>query len=303
MSYDIITIGGMNRDLFVLGKKLEKKHHDHLDICFHEGEKVLVENLFFCTGGGALNTAIAFSRLGLKTASIACLGNDEHAHTILNDLKKENVTFLGKIKNGPTGFSIILTGKEDRTILVHKGINDQLEINDLPEFKTHWIYISTLHGKSFETAQRVAKVAREHHVPVAANLSSYAASLGTHKLSSFLQKISILIINRDEAELISKKRDLNKAAMAILKYLPGILVITDGANPVHAYMGQQHHTQKIKNLHPINATGAGDAFAAGFVYARMIGKDLPTALSYGVKESQSVLSSIGAHTGLLTKLE
>jgi len=262
MSYDIITIGGMNRDLFVLGKKLEKKHHDHLDICFHEGEKVLVENLFFCTGGGALNTAIAFS-----------------------------------------GFSIILTGKEDRTILVHKGINDQLEINDLPEFKTHWIYISTLHGKSFETAQRVAKVAREHHVPVAANLSSYAASLGTHKLSSFLQKISILIINRDEAELISKKRDLNKAAMAILKYLPGILVITDGANPVHAYMGQQHHTQKIKNLHPINATGAGDAFAAGFVYARMIGKDLPTALSYGVKESQSVLSSIGAHTGLLTKLE
>lgn len=302
MIYDITTIGGMNRDLFVLGRKAEKKHEHHLDLCFHEGQKVLIDQLLFTTGGGALNTAIAFARLGLQTGAIACLGNDEHAEAILTDLTKENVVFLGKQKQGTTGYSIILTGKEDRTILVYKGTNDHLEVKDLPEFKTHWIYLSTLHGKSFETAQRIAHTAHTHHVPIAANLSSYAASLGIHKLSSFLAHLTILIVNREEAQILTKKSDLLQEAKAILKHLKGMLVITDGAKTIHAFTSTNHWTHPIKNLHPKNATGAGDAFAAGFVYAQMKGKDIPTSLSYGTKEAQSVLQEIGAHTGLLYQL-
>ncbi len=302
MTYDIITIGGMNRDVFVLGKKFEKKHEQHLDLCFHEGQKVLIDKLLFTTGGGALNTAIAFARFGLQTGAIACLGTDEHAEAILADLKKDNVVFLGKQKQGTTGYSIILTGKEDRTILVYKGMNDRLEVKDLPEFKTRWIYLSTLHAKSFETAQRIAHHAHAHHVPIAANLSSYAASLGVHKLSSFLEHITILIINREEAQLLAHKTDLTQAAKVILKYLQGTLVITDGARTIHAFTHTHHFTHPVKNVHPKNATGAGDAFASGLVYALMKGKDLKTALSYGTKEATSVLQSIGAHTGLLRKL-
>ncbi|MEK6825150.1 MAG: carbohydrate kinase family protein [Nanoarchaeota archaeon] len=293
----------MNRDLFVLGKKSEKKHHDHLDLCFHEGEKVLVENLFFTTGGGALNTSIAFSRLGLKTGAIACIGNDDHAEAILSDLHKERVAFLGKQKEGHTGYSIILTGKEDRTILVYKGLNDSLTSTDILEpLSTRWIYLSTLHGKSFETAKEIAAYARDHKIKTAANISQYVASLGVKKLSSFLKNLDVLMFNREEAELLSRKKDIQQAAKTILQHLQGTLIITDGAKNVHAFTRNQHVIYHIKNLHPKNATGAGDAFAAGVVYALIKNKELKTALSYGTTEARSVLQHIGAHTGLRTSL-
>ncbi len=304
MKYDIITIGGMNCDLFILGKKSEKKHNNHLDLCFHEGQKVLVDNIHLTTGGGALNSAIAFSRLGLSTASISCLGKDENAQTILKDLKKENIEFLGKQKTGITGCSIILTGKQDRTILVYKGMNDYLDIKDiqLSKINSLWLYCSTLHGKSFETGKKLVSYAKSKGIKVAANLSQYTASLGINRLSSFLKNLDLLILNREEAELLSQKKDLSQISKTILSYLQGILIITDGANNVHAFNNTKHIIHIIKNQHPKNATGAGDAFASGVIYALIKNKDLKTALIFGTKEANSVLQKTGAHTGLLRKI-
>ena len=91
--YDIITIGSASIDLFIKTEGEIRKHHDHLDICYHLGNKLLVKDLIFSTGGGGTNTAVAFSRLGLRTAFIGVVGADDNGEIILRELEKERVNF------------------------------------------------------------------------------------------------------------------------------------------------------------------------------------------------------------------
>ena len=58
----------------------------------------------------ATNNAVGFARLGLKTGCISAVGSDDNGHLIISDLKKESVDFLGKVKEGKTGYSVILAG-------------------------------------------------------------------------------------------------------------------------------------------------------------------------------------------------
>ena len=69
---DIITVGSATLDVFLRSSdfKIGKRGREKLVL---EGGKVEVEEVFFQSGGGATNTAVGFSRLGLKTAAVARL--------------------------------------------------------------------------------------------------------------------------------------------------------------------------------------------------------------------------------------
>src|SRR3989344_2776592 len=131
MKYDIITVGSAVMDVF-----LDTDVHEHgKEICYTIGAKIKVKDLKFSTGGGGTNTAVAFSKFGLKTGYIGKLGKDENAKVILRELENEKVDFLGvKDAKGKehTGYSVVLDSKEhDRTILTYKGINDKLKFSEL----------------------------------------------------------------------------------------------------------------------------------------------------------------------------
>src|SRR3972149_5452603 len=130
MVYDVITVGSATVDVFLRtsSKDVEIEHiHAHEDVCLPVGAKILIDNLATDTGGGGTNTAVAFSRLGLKTGWVGKIGTDLNAKTVLDEMKRERVDFLGAKGKGMTGYSVILTGLEqNRTILAFKGVNDQL---------------------------------------------------------------------------------------------------------------------------------------------------------------------------------
>src|SRR3989344_8498145 len=255
--YDIITIGSATIDLFIKTEGEIRKHHDHLDICYHLGNKLLVKDLIFSTGGGGTNTAVAFSRLGLRTAFIGVVGADDNGEIILRELEKERVNFLGKVKPGKTGFSIILPGREDRTILAYKGVNNSLELNDIyPEvFKTSWIYVSTMLGKSMHTIQNLLFWAKKKQIKVALNLSEYLSKKGLKNLSPILKNISILILNKEEAKLLTKKSNIRQMFHSISKHTNAIVVITDSFNPIHAFDGRYMYKKTVKDIVPTDKTG------------------------------------------------
>ncbi len=302
--YDVITLGSATVDAFVKARKEIRKHDDHFDICFHLGEKLLIEDLVLTTGGGGTNSAVAFSRLGLKTAFVGAIGNDLNGKLILSELKKENVDFLGKVKNEKSGFSVILKGNSDRTILSYKGINNNLLFSDikLSNLNSKWMYISTMLGKSFETAKKIADYGKKHNIKIACNSSPYLAKLGLVKLSSFLKNIDILILNKDEAFDLSGKKSIKDEFSSISRYVSGIIVITDSYSPIHAHYNGKIYRKNIKKIKAVDTTGAGDAFASGFIYGIIKGKDILKSLNYGHKESSSVLMHIGAKNNLLRRL-
>ncbi|MEI6850126.1 MAG: PfkB family carbohydrate kinase, partial [archaeon] len=61
-------------------------------------------------------------------------------------------------------------------------------------------------------------------------------------------------------------------------------------------------TKQIHPINPVDKTGAGDAFAAGFVYSMIKGKSIQEAMDAGHKEALSVMAYIGAKNNLLKKL-
>lgn len=300
--YDIITIGSATVDVLVESKNEIKKDRGHYDVAYHLGEKILIKNIHFTTGGGGTNTAVAFSRLGLKTGFIGCVGNDANGEMILRELYDEGVEFLGKVKEGNSGYSVILPTRKDRTILAYKGVNNELEVNDAPRLiETRWIYLSSMLGRSWKSAVKIVNSAKKNGVKIAFNASMYLAKQGLGKLGELLKIVDAFILNKEEASVLTKERKIDKMLKKLAEY-SNIVVITDGKNPVYAISEGKIYGRKYALIKVVDSTGAGDAFASGFVYGIMDGRDIKTCLDFGHREAKSVLEHYGAKNNLLRRL-
>lgn len=294
MKFDVVTFGSAVIDVFVYTDISERKGFMNYPI----GEKILIKKLKFDVGGGGTNTAVAFSRLGFKTGCICELGDDENGRRALELLKKEKVKFLGeKVKGELTGYSVVLDSKGgDRTILTYKGANDEVDLKDIGKFKTKWLYFSSLLGKSFETQKKLAEMLKKKGTKLAFNPSSYL--IKEKNLSSLLKLTDILILNKQEAEMLArdKKKNLLEELHSLTR---GIIVITDKNKLISCYDGNRKYFLKPHDIKVVERTGAGDAFASGFVAGIIVGKPINECLKLGLKESESVIKAFGSKNNLI----
>jgi ribokinase len=301
MAYDVITFGSAVVDVFVGTDILEKRNA----ICYPAGSKILIKDLRFDIGGGGTNTAVAFSRLGFKTGWIGKIGKDKPGQDILDMLKKENIKFLGKVdKNGMTGYSVILDSKDKtRTVLTYKGVNNEISLDDISKrIKTKWLYYSSFLGKSFETQKRLARIMIAKGTKLAFNPSMYL--IKRKNLSSLLKICEVLVLNKEEAQMLLKKSKVRKRngddlLINLSKLGPRIVVITDKNRPIQCYNGKKKYKMKPHPIKVVERTGAGDAFASGFVAGLIADKPIEYCLSLGLKQSESVIRHFGAKNKLL----
>jgi len=294
MKFDIVCFGSATVDVFVDTDIAGKNN----SISYPVGGKILIKELKFDVGGGGTNTATAFSRLGFKSGCICKVGGDENGKEILELLKKEKIIFLGEVeKNSKSGYSIILDSRGgDRTILTYKGANDEIKKEDIKKFKTKWLYLSSLLGQSFETQKKLAEILKKKRVKIAFNPSSYL--IKNKNLGSILKLTDILILNKEEAEMLVKNRgkDLLKSLYSLTK---GIVIITNKDKLIECYDGNKKFFLKPNKIKVVERTGAGDAFASGFVAGRIVGKSIKECLKLGLRESESVITHFGAKNNLL----
>ncbi len=300
MKYNIITVGSAVMDVF-----LDTDVHEHgKEMCYTIGAKIKVKNLKFSTGGGGTNTAVAFSKLGLKTGYVGKLGKDENSEVILRELKKDKVDFLGVVdKKGEehTGYSVILDSKEhDRTILTYKGINDKLKFSELGKeiFNTKWFYLSSADGDFLNAQEEIVEKAVKRGIKIAYNTSLYQVKEDSLKLKKILKSVNIFILNKEEAEALvgSGGNILDK----IRKLGPGIVCITDGARGSEVYGGDKLLKMGVHKVKVVETTGAGDAFASGFVFGMIKFNDIGKAAKIGTMNAENVIQHKGAKVGLMS---
>jgi ribokinase len=294
MNFDVITFGSAVTDIFVDTELSEKNNF----LYYHVGSKILIKDLKFDIGGGGTNTAVAFARLGFKTGCICKLGNDNNGRDILTLLKKEKIVFLGSIAKEKTGCSIILDSKEkDRTILTFKGPNNKIKLDEIPRIRTKWLYLSSLMGESFETQKKLAHKLIKNRTKIAFNPSSYLIEY--KELLPLLKITSILILNKEEAGMLCKKYNKKNDIVSLHELGAKIIVITNKDKIITCYDGNKKYFIKPHKMRVVERTGAGDAFASGFVAAFMVNKPIQKCLELGLKESESVLLYFGAKNKLL----
>src|SRR5581483_11568459 len=89
---NILTIGGATQDIFIKHKHHQHEHtHERTLSVLEEGTKIDVDDIHYCSGGGATNTAASFARLGYSTTSFFKVGDDPQGTFILNQLQSYGI--------------------------------------------------------------------------------------------------------------------------------------------------------------------------------------------------------------------
>jgi ribokinase len=313
--YDVITVGEATMDAFMTLHDSHDKYHltEKGELCFRHGEKINVEKYDFCMGGNAANVAVGLSRLGFKATICGETGDDEFSIKIRNSLAKEEVERLFLIqKPGNSHFSVIINFKGERTIFSeHRERENDFK---LEEVSTRYFYLTSL-GRKWEHAyKQVLDFALKNDVKIAFNPGSPQFKEGKEVVHEVLQNTDILFLNKEEAELIllnhyGEKDDdsdgyVEKLATKLQKIGVKNVVITNGQDGSYCLSENgQFHKRKMFPGKVVERTGAGDAFATGFLGATLSDLSIDDCMLWGSANAASVVENVGAEKGLLTKLE
>lgn len=311
--YDIVTIGSATRDAFLRSRGIKVIPTRAFPIGKAQavplGGKVTVDDLVFETGGAGTNTAVAFARLGFRTAFLGKLGAfDPGGREVVRQLEAEGVTtkLVRRDRQHVTAYSIVLlTSKGERTVLVYRGAAGHLHPREIPATRVaRWFYLSAL-GGDLPLLRRVFSVARQHRIRLAWNPGSDELAHGQQRLRPFLNQAGIVFLNEEETSQLTGV-PLSQPGAAFRKlcaWTSAIVVVTAGNRGAVACDDRHHYAVIPSRVKAKNRTGAGDAFGSGFVagWLRRPG-DIRFALQVGTANAESVIQTFGAKRGLLRRI-
>lgn len=312
--FDIVTFGSATRDIFLESKTFkvvgEKKFLTGKGLCLALGSKIEVDDIEFFTGGGGTNTAATFSSQGFETAFCGMVGNDSAGQDIINDLEKFDVdtNFVFKSKTKKTNQSVVLESpsNRERTIIVYRGASGELSKADIPleKLQAKWFYIAPLSGKFCNLFEYLVDYAAKNRIKVAVNPGNCQLKMPALKLQKILKKIDVLFLNQEEACMFTKIA-YNKEKHIFKKLdemCPGVAVMTKGPEGVTVSDGKHLYCASSPKSKVVDATGAGDSFAAGFLSGLIqSNNNIEYAIQLGMANSVSCIQKIGAKNGLLKK--
>ncbi len=291
------------QDVFLQGK-IFTGHKDGKDYVqeFELGSKNEIEDVTISVGGGATNAAVTFARQGLHTMYIGRIGKDVPGKIILDVLHTEGIdtSLIKYASNAGTGYSaILLAPNGERTVLTYRGASKKYELDesDFHDTKVDWLYISSLSGDT-DALKTAVKYAKQNDIKIAINPGKGELA-HIKQFREMLSDFTILSLNREEmADLFDGKTTADTMRNAS-KHIPTVL-LTDGpkgsfaADGTHLFSAGMYEDVKV-----VDRLGAGDAFSSGFVCRVAQGESIEKALTFASANSTSVVSYVGAKTGIL----
>lgn len=309
---DVLSVGDIVTDAFV--KLQDDQAHTYKDekgtwLAMPFATKVPFDHAEVVEAvGNASNASVSFSRLGLHSGLVANVGGDQHGRDMIAALHRNKVdTRFVHINPGKAShYHYVLWYKEERTILV----NSIDYVYHWPHLRPHetpkWLYFSSVGKFALEYHDDMADWL-EHNpdVKLAFQPGTFQMSLGVKRLERIYQRADVLILNREEAALVTggDHENIKELLDGMHRLGAKIAVLTDGPKGAYASDG----SRKLKMppypdpAPPFERTGAGDAFASTFVAAIIKGSNIEGALQWAPINSMSVVQQVGAQKGLLTE--
>ena len=306
---DFLAIGDIVIDAFI---KLKDAHihcnidHKGCELCLRFGDKIPYESLHIIpASGNSGNAVISASRLGLNSAIVTNVGNDQNGKDCLDSLKKNNIKtdFVKTEKNKNTNYNYILWYETERTILT-KHTEFSYGLPKLPEIS--WIYFSSLGENSLSYHLEIAEYLKNHpETKLAFQPGTFQIKLGVEKLKDIYARTEIFFCNLEEAQRIlnTKTKDILELSKGIKAFGPEMVSISDGEKGAYFYFNSElwQIPAYAPEIPAFERTGAGDSFSSTIVSALALGKSPLEALTWGPINAMSVIKKIGAHEGLLSR--
>jgi len=299
----ILCIGKATQDVFLRDDEFDPKiegkvAYTHLPL----GAKLDIDELHFSTGGNATNVAVTLARQGLHAQYLWALGHDPASEASLRVLDNEGVETSGVVQDDSlqASYSTILIAKTgERTILNYHGalpsskdVERLLEQAETPD----WVYPTAV--GSIATLERIVDWAEKKNVKIMLNPAGSELS-DPAKLKGLLENVGVLCLNKEEMQSIVEGDTLEELVRHGLHYCP-VVIVSDGPNGVCASDGKTIiQAGMYEDVPVIDRTGAGDAFASGFLSQQLLGKSLRESIIFASANSTSVVGTIGAKDGIL----
>lgn len=254
-------------------------------------DEVDVEKMTVTLGGSATNFAVGLSRMGVDVGIMARIGYDNFGEFVINKFEKEDVRTDRLLKiSESTGMAFIaVDNKGERSIYTSMGANAQfkLEKEDVEYIKqSKLLHITGMYKEVVEEASKHAGL-------LSLNPGTALSSYGVDTLEKVIKRTKIIFLNKKEVTLLTGK-DLEAGAKILLDMGVPMVVITCGRRGASLYTpeGKIHSTST--GAEALDTTGAGDAFAAGFIASFVKNEDVNKCLQMGNLLASNCVSELGA---------
>lgn len=251
-------------------------------------------------GGSAANTAAWLAALGDVPRLLAAVGDDDLGRRAVEDLAAAGVRFIGPVLgDAATGTCIVLVGPDaERTMLPDRGANDRLPVAAIIESLDPlpaWVHLSgyTLLGEGSRNAGKAvlsAALAAGCTVSVDAASAAPLKAVGASAFLDWIEGASVVFANDDEIEALG-------GVAAVLAKV-GSVAVKHGSAGATWTDGVESAVAEGLPVDVVDSTGAGDAFAAGWIAARRRGDEVEGALNGAVAAGATAVSRAGARPEL-----
>jgi sugar/nucleoside kinase (ribokinase family) len=253
-------------------------------------------------GGAAANTATWLAQLGHSVFFSCRLGDDAAGHAISSEFElwkiEHRKTFL---ENEKTGIVVVLVDdKGERTMFPDSGANSGISESDLPDldgFDAAYLSgYSLFNPQSTHGVLRMVSEIKSVGIPLIFDPSSVGTMMafGRERVIEYLAHMDIAIMNEDEAQFIANCDSFNEALEFITEIVPIVVIKTGSSGAIAQRQGYNSVRSYADAINAIDTTGAGDAFAAGFIPIWLESKDLLTSMNAGNEVARQCVAIIGA---------
>ncbi|KUR76116.1 carbohydrate kinase [Novosphingobium sp. FSW06-99] len=258
------------------------------------------------SGGSAANTLAGMAALGSPCAFIGQVADDQLGEVFAHDIRAAGIAFATPVRSGqPTTARclIFVTPDGQRTMNTFLGASQFLPAEALDESVIADAKVLYLEGYLWDPEEprramrRAIAAARAAGRKVAFTLSD-AFVIARHgddfRALIAAGELDILFANEHELAALTGCEDFHDGIAALADKIP-TLVVTRSDKGAHAVSGGEHaHVAAAPVAQVVDTTGAGDLFAAGFLYGHVRDLPLETCLSLGAVCAAEVISHYGA---------
>ena len=249
-------------------------------------------------GGSAANTINGLAKLGVETAFIGKIANDKFGKILEQDMIESGIYPVLLQGNAPTGLAVALVSKDsERTFAVNLGCAIDLSPEDLNNemFRGYdFFHIEGYLVQNHDLLRKAMKLAKVNKIKISIDLASYDV---VRENKQFLEEIvknyvDIVFVNEEEAKAFTGLEP-EDALDEISKFCE-IAVVKIGKEGSHIRDKNKKHKIVVIEARSIDTTGAGDLYAAGFIYGLSQNLPLEKCGQIGSVLAGNVIEVIGA---------
>lgn len=238
------------------------------------GEEVFASKYVREAGGGAVNTACALARLGLRSTLAAAIGRDD---TFLPERLKAFAvdTYLVQPQPEETGTSISVSHGGERSFFSYHGANralpDLLHDEGLVSQLQQARHVHIAHCPKTEIAVQTIPRLRASGCTVSLDVGWHPEFLHSSGAVDLIRSVSVFLPNESEAAAMTVEQDPDRMLDSFARCGVEWVVIKLGASGAVMLHERRKYRQPAISVEVIDTTGAGDAFDAGFIYSYLRG--------------------------------